>query len=237
MPRRSWSTISSSWWWPATRPRRDRAPRPRGRTSHLPVLGASSPGRSSCRRRHAHAGKVAVIGTPGTIASVRTSGPSPRSGAELLVKSHACPLFVPLARRGSGPPVKCPAWWPSATLGQGLLDGGVDTLVLGCTHYRCSPAVIASVAGPEVRLVDSAQATRRAGRRRCSPRRAFSRPPRPVERPVPGDRHADPLPRVGRRFLGHPLSGAVSGPGRQRELNVTPRRGALEPSRPGLTGF
>ena len=39
-----------------------------------------------------------------------------------------------------------------------LLDAGVDTLVLGCTHYPLLARVIARVAGPEVALVDSAEA-------------------------------------------------------------------------------
>jgi glutamate racemase len=39
---------------------------------------------------------------------------------------------------------------------------GVDTLVLGCTHYPLLKGVIAEVVGPGVALVDSAEATAEA---------------------------------------------------------------------------
>jgi glutamate racemase len=38
-----------------------------------------------------------------------------------------------------------------------LLDSGVDTLVLGCTHYPLLKPVLQRVAGPDVTLVDSAE--------------------------------------------------------------------------------
>jgi glutamate racemase len=39
-----------------------------------------------------------------------------------------------------------------------LLAAGIDTLVLGCTHYPLLKSVLARVAGPDVILVDSAEA-------------------------------------------------------------------------------
>jgi glutamate racemase len=39
-----------------------------------------------------------------------------------------------------------------------LLEAGIDTLVLGCTHYPMLKSVLARVAGPGVTLVDSAEA-------------------------------------------------------------------------------
>jgi len=43
-----------------------------------------------------------------------------------------------------------------------LLAGGIDTLVLGCTHYPLLAPVLSRVAGPGVRLVDSAEAVAEA---------------------------------------------------------------------------
>ena len=43
-----------------------------------------------------------------------------------------------------------------------MLAGGVDTLVLGCTHYPLARSAIERVAGPGVTLVDSAENTARA---------------------------------------------------------------------------
>ena len=47
-----------------------------------------------------------------------------------------------------------------------LLERRADTLVLGCTHYPLVRAVIASVAGPEVAIIDPAAAVAREVRRR-----------------------------------------------------------------------
>jgi glutamate racemase len=73
-----------------------------------------------------------------------------------VVLSAACPLFVPLVEEG----------WTDDEIAEAvarrylapLLGAGIDTLVLGCTHYPLLRPVLARVAGPEVALVDSASA-------------------------------------------------------------------------------
>jgi glutamate racemase len=102
---------------------------------------------------------VGVIGTPGTIRSGAyqrelEEGAGP---AGVRVKARACPLFVPLAEEGwlSG---DVPRLVAREYLGE-FVRGGVDTLVLGCTHYPLLTDIIAEVVGPEVALVDSAEAT------------------------------------------------------------------------------
>jgi glutamate racemase len=47
-----------------------------------------------------------------------------------------------------------------------LLDGGADTIVLGCTHYPFLSSVIQDVAGPAVAVIDPAVAVARELRRR-----------------------------------------------------------------------
>ena len=67
------------------------------------------------------------------------------------------PLFVPLAEEG----------WVDNDVArltakaylQGLREDGVDTLVLGCTHYPILKGIIAEVMGDGVTLVDSAEET------------------------------------------------------------------------------
>src|SRR6185312_4050651 len=75
---------------------------------------------------------------------------------DLEIVSQACPLFVPLVEEG----------WHDDPITEGvarrylrpLLEAGVDTLVLGCTHYPLLVPVLQRVAGPDVTLVDSAEA-------------------------------------------------------------------------------
>lgn len=123
----------------------------------IPVVGVISPGAAAA----AHAtktGNIAVIGTQGTIDSGAYQAELKLARPDATVHTRACPLFVPLAEEGwlSG---EVPRLVAREYLTQGLLEHGVDTLVLGCTHYPLLANVISEVAGPHVQLVDSAKAT------------------------------------------------------------------------------
>jgi glutamate racemase len=77
------------------------------------------------------------------------------SGIELF--SRACPRFVEFVEAGvtSGPELFAAAEEYLAP----LRDAGIDTLVLGCTHYPLMSAAIQYVIGQDVRLVSSADET------------------------------------------------------------------------------
>ena len=75
---------------------------------------------------------------------------------DLEILSQACPLFVPLVEEGwHDDPVTAEV---AERYLRPLLDAGVDTLVLGCTHYPLLKPVLQRIAGPDVMLVDSAEA-------------------------------------------------------------------------------
>jgi glutamate racemase len=124
----------------------------------LPIVGVIEPGarRAACVTR---SGKVGVIGTEGTIRSSAYAKAIKRINADIEVVTRPCPLFVPLAEEG----------WVDNEVTRltariyldGLKNDGVDTLVLGCTHYPILKEVIAETMGPEVKLVDSAEETAR----------------------------------------------------------------------------
>jgi glutamate racemase len=122
----------------------------------IPVLGVIEPGARAAARA-SRSGTVGVIGTPGTIASgaYQRALASERPGLRLHVE--ACPLFVPLAEEGwvQG---DVPRLVAHAYLGP-MRQAGIDTLVLGCTHYPLLREVLAEELGPDVTLVDSAEAT------------------------------------------------------------------------------
>jgi glutamate racemase len=97
---------------------------------------------------------VGVIATEATILSDAYGRALRRRRPELEVISQACPLFVPLVEEG----------WHDDPLTEEvarrylgpLLAAGIDTLVLGCTHYPLLEPVLRRVVGEGVELVDSA---------------------------------------------------------------------------------
>src|SRR5262249_31290314 len=125
-------------------------------TLGIPVVGVIEPG-ARAAAQVSRSGKVGVVGTPGTIASgaYQRALAAERPGLDLHVQ--ACPLFVPLVEEGwvQGDVPRLVARDYLAPLRQ----AGIDTLVLGCTHHPLLRGVLAEELGPEVTLVDSADAT------------------------------------------------------------------------------
>ena len=72
------------------------------------------------------------------------------------ITSKACPLFVPLVEESETDSEI--ARLVAAKYLTSLRSEGIDTLVLGCTHYPLLRRVIAETMGPDVTLVDSAEA-------------------------------------------------------------------------------
>jgi glutamate racemase len=122
----------------------------------VPVLGVVEPGARAAVRA-SRSGHIGVIATEGTIRSGAYERAIHEVAPSADVTALACPLFVPLVEEG----------WTDhdATrlvareyLGP-VSRQGVDTLVLGCTHYPLLKPLIAGVVGPTVQLIDSAEET------------------------------------------------------------------------------
>ena len=170
----------------------------------VPVVGVIAPGARAALAR-TRGGGVGVIGTPGTIRSGAYQRALEAGGAR--VKARACPLFVPLAEEG---------WTqgdvPRLVATEYLADftrEGVDTLVLGCTHYPLLKGIIAAAVGPQVALVDSAEATADAVAAQLAQDGQLAQAGSAT--PVHGYYVTDVPERfmdVGARFLGRPIAAA-----------------------------
>ncbi len=125
----------------------------------IPVIGVIEPGAQAAAAR-TKGGVIAVLGTPSTVASGAYQAALQRLAPMSRVLARACPLFVPLAEEGwtDG---EVPRLVAERYLGD-LRRAGVDTVVLGCTHYPLLASAIAEVLGPQLALVDSAEATAQA---------------------------------------------------------------------------
>ena len=100
--------------------------------------------------------KIGVIGTNATITS-RAYDDAFAAAVNVHIESAACPRFVEFVERGitSGPELLKVAEEYLAP----IRDAGVDTLVLGCTHYPLLTGAISYVMGEDVTLVSSAEET------------------------------------------------------------------------------
>jgi len=122
----------------------------------VPVLGVVEPG-ARVASAASRSGRIGVIGTQGTIASGTYQEAIRRARPDAEVLARACPLLVPLAEEGwTDPADEVVRAVVRRYLGP-VRDAGVDTLVLGCTHYPLLESAIAAEL-PGVLLVDSAHA-------------------------------------------------------------------------------
>jgi len=127
----------------------------------VPLVGVIAPGAVAAAAATRN-GKVGVIATEATIASGEYTRALRRERADLEIYTRPCPLFVPLAEEG----------WvdneiarrTAETYLRSLRRSGIDTLILGCTHYPLLEGVIRETIGSGVTIVDSATSTARAVR-------------------------------------------------------------------------
>ncbi|HUJ26562.1 MAG TPA: glutamate racemase [Myxococcales bacterium] len=168
----------------------------------IPVVGVIEPGAQAAAARN-RGGSIAVLATPGTVASGAYQAALRRLAPMATVVARACPLFVPLAEEGwtEG---DVPRLVAERYLGD-LRRMGVDTAVLGCTHYPLLYRPIAEALGRDVAIVDSAEATADAVRDLLDKhdlRRAAAGPAR--HRTLCTDL-PDRFRAVAERFLGRPV--------------------------------
>jgi glutamate racemase len=130
------------------------------------VVGVIEPGaRAAVESTNAASGeldkaaRIGVIATEATVQSGAYASAIATYSSRAKVIERACPLFVSLAEEG----------WAETDVAREVADkylsdlkeSDVETLVLGCTHYPILRNVIQESIGPEVRLIDSGEATAR----------------------------------------------------------------------------
>ena len=123
-------------------------------TLPVSVTGVIAPGAKAATAATRN-GHIGVIGTRATIKSGAYEQALRKLNPDVRVSTRACPLLVPLIEEG----------WLTSDLTdeivmqylQPLLDDGVDTLVLGCTHYPLLRPAIQRLLGDNITLVDSAE--------------------------------------------------------------------------------
>ena len=122
---------------------------------NIPIIGMIEPG-THLALESTRNGRIGIIGTDATISNKAYSTELNRAEKNLKIIEKPCPLFVPIAEEG---------WLDHAATKliakeylQDLIDFGVDTVILGCTHYPLLSGVIQEVMGDDVNLIDSGMA-------------------------------------------------------------------------------
>lgn len=126
------------------------------KASPVPVIDVIQPTVDEAVRKTKNL-NIGVIGTHATIESQIYNEKIKELNPNIRIYTQACPLFVPLAEEGfqEHPSTKLIAEEYLA----GLRTSGIDTLILGCTHYPLLKKIIQEVIGEQVTLIDSAQPT------------------------------------------------------------------------------
>lgn len=124
----------------------------------IPMIGVVKPGARTAVQVTKN-GKIGVIGTEATIGSKLYNQYIKQLKEEVEIFGKACPLFVPLVEEG--------LWQDPVTdeiatryLAE-LIDIGIDTLILGCTHYPLIRSTVGRIVGEKVTLVNPAYETAR----------------------------------------------------------------------------
>jgi len=129
--------------------------------SPLPVIGVIEPGAEAAVAA-SKTGRIAVLATEATVRVGAYVRAIHKRAPKAHVVQEPCGLFVTLAEEGwvSGDVVEATARRYLAPLFK--RKASPDTIVLGCTHFPVLARTIRRVAGPGVKLVDSAETTARA---------------------------------------------------------------------------
>jgi len=171
----------------------------------VPVIGVIEPGARAAAKA-SRSGKIGVIGTEATIASSVYTHAVRQFRPDAEIYTRACPMLVPLVEEG----------WTDNEIARHTVEyylgslkaSGIDTLLLGCTHYPMLSGLIGEVMGPRVKLVDSATATAVSVRQTLTALKLLRR-----EGPGNQSFFVTEMPerfvRVGRRFFGPRVESAV----------------------------
>ncbi|HEX2667133.1 MAG TPA: glutamate racemase [Gammaproteobacteria bacterium] len=129
----------------------------------LPVVGVVEAGAQAAVAA-SKTGHIAVLATEGTVRGGAYERAILMQRPDARVFAQACSLFVALAEEGwvKGPLVESVVREYLQPLLAEKRREGLDCLVLGCTHFPLLKDAIAAVAGPDVRIVDSAETAARA---------------------------------------------------------------------------
>ncbi len=178
------------------------------RENSIPILGVVQPAAEAAARA-TKSGAVGVIGTKATIRSGAYEAAIRALLPEARLVAKACPLLVPLVedgrvKRGDAVTERVVEEYLAA-----VKASGVDTLVLGCTHYPLLRDVISDYMGAEVTLIDTGEEAARAAAALLGGRGMLNDPARAGQRRYYASDSAEDFAATAALFLGSDISDRV----------------------------
>ncbi len=168
----------------------------------IPIIGVVKPG-AQAAIKSTNSRKVGVIATEGTVMSRAYEKAIAEIDGDINVFQKACPLFVELVESGESETEK--AQKIAANYLEPLKVSGVDTLILGCTHYPFLRQVIGDIMGPGVSLVFPAKEIALQVREILKGRDELNIENGPSFHRFYVTSKADRFLEIGERFFGRPL--------------------------------
>jgi glutamate racemase len=128
---------------------------------HVPFVGMEPAIKPAAEQTHS--GVVGVLATPATFQGELFASVVERFARDVRVIRHTCPGLVEQIEAGRIDTADTEAMLRSWV--EPMLAGGIDALVLGCTHYPFVIPLLERICGPDVRVIDPAPAVARQAAR------------------------------------------------------------------------
>lgn len=173
----------------------------------LPIIGVVEPAVEAAVRATQN-GRVGIVATQASVSSGAYERYFQQVAPDIQLYSKACPLFVPLVEEG-----RCHVGdIVIETVAEDYLcelrEQGIDTLVLGCTHYPLIAPVIGKILGNGVTLIDAGAESAKATRALLTAQDALATRERGESHYYTSDR-VDGFARLASLFLGEDITGQV----------------------------
>ena len=169
----------------------------------VPAVGVVEPGARAAVDA-APGKRIAVIGTEATVASNAYPKAIKRLEPDAEVLQKACPLLVPIVEEGREPTDPIVTSVLQEYL-HTLLVADPDVLLLACTHYPLLKEAIERIAGPSVRVIDSATQAALAVKELLAEHSLLAERGAPAEPAFYVTDNPQRFRQVGERFLEAPL--------------------------------
>ena len=126
--------------------------------SDIPLISVVEPAAASAVQQTKR-GPIGVLGTQGTIGSGAFKKAIGALNPDIEVIQKACPMFVPLVENGYMNPQNPVTRLVAEEYLKDLREAGVETVIMGCTHYPLLESFLREALPDGVNLINVGQAT------------------------------------------------------------------------------